>query len=136
MITSIGLYVSATAADRAGCQEAIFHRGDIVTECAHSNISIFKGGKVITHQLDDMVLPGTARIRLLAFAKKLGYEVEERDYTLDELMSADEIVVHSTGSFCIPVKTVDGKSVGGKAPEMLKAIQDALVNDFEEQCKV
>ena len=128
--------LAATAADRAGCQEAIFHRGDIVTECAHSNISIFKDGKVITHQLDDMVLPGTARIRLLAFAKKLGYEVEERNYTLDELMSADEIVVHSTGSFCIPVKTVDGKSVGGKAPEMLKAIQDALVNDFEEQCKV
>ena len=82
-----------------------------------------------------MVLPGTARIRLLAFAKKLGYEVEERDYTIDELMSADEIVVHSTGSFCIPVKTVDGKSVGGKAPEMLKTIQDALVSDFEEQCK-
>lgn len=127
--------LAATAADRAGCQEAIFHRGDLVTECAHSNVSIFKDGKVITHQLDDMVLPGTARIRLLAFAKKLGYGVEERDYTLDELMSADGVVVHSTGSFCIPVKTVDGKSVGGKAPEMLKTIQDALVKDFEEQCK-
>ena len=47
----------------------------------------------------------------------------------------DEIIVHSTGSFCIPVKTVDGKPVGGKAPEMLKTIQDALVKDFEEQCK-
>ena len=127
--------LAATAANRAGCHEAIFHRGDIVTECAHSNVSIFKDGKVITHQLDDMVLPGTAKIRLLAFAKKLGYETEERDYTLDELMNADEIIVHSTGSFCIPVKTVDGKPVGGKAPEMLKKIQDALVADFEEQCK-
>ena len=127
--------LAATTANRAGCHEAIFHRGDIVTECAHSNVSIFKDGKVITHQLDDMVLPGTARIRLLAFAKKLGYETEERDYTLDELMNADEVIVHSTGSFCIPVKTVDGKPVGGKAPEMLKKIQDALVADFEEQCK-
>lgn len=127
--------LAATAADRAGCEEAIFHRGDIVTECAHSNVSIFKDGKVITHQLDDKVLPGTARLRLLAFAKKLGFGVEERDYTLDELMNADEVVVHSTGSFCIPVKTVDGKPVGGKAPEMLKIIQDALVKDFEEQCK-
>lgn len=127
--------LAATAAERAGCEEAIFHRGDIVTECAHSNVSIFKDGKVITHQLDDKVLPGTARLRLLAFAKKLGYETEERDYTLDELMNADEIIVHSTGSFCIPVKTVDGKPVGGKAPEMLKKIQDALVADFEEQCK-
>ena len=72
--------LAATAADRAGCQEAIFHRGDIVTECAQSNISIFKDGKVITHQLDDMVLPGTARIRLLAFAKKLngyGFRVQK-----------------------------------------------------------
>ncbi|MGN0528561.1 MAG: aminotransferase class IV [Eubacterium sp.] len=127
--------LAATAADRAGCEEAIFHRGDIVTECAHSNVSIFKDGKVITHQLDDKVLPGTARLRLLAFAEKLGFGVEERDYTLDELMNADEVVVHSTGSFCIPVRTVDGKPVGGKAPEMLKTIQDALVKDFEEQCK-
>lgn len=127
--------LAATAADRAGCDEAIFHRGDIVTECAHSNVSIFKDGKVITHQLDDKVLPGTARLRLLAFAEKLGFKTEERDYALDELMNADEIVVHSTGSFCIPVKTVDGKPVGGKAPEMLKKIQDALVADFEEQCR-
>ncbi|MBQ6466507.1 MAG: aminotransferase class IV [Clostridia bacterium] len=127
--------LAATAASRAGCHEAIFHRGDIVTECAHSNVSIFKDGKVITHPLDDKVLPGTARIRLLAFAEKLGFETEERDYTLDELFNADEVVIHSTGSFCIPVKHVDGKPVGGKAPEMLKTIQDALVKDFEEQCK-
>lgn len=127
--------LGATAAARKGCEEAIFHRGDIVTECAHSNVSIFKDGKVITHPLDDKILPGTARIRLLAFAQKLGYGIEEREYTVDELMNADEIVVHSTGSFCIPVKTVDGIAVGGKAPEMLKKIQDALVADFEEQCK-
>lgn len=126
--------LAATAAHKAGCSEAIFHRGDIVTECAHSNCSIFKNETVITHPLDDKVLPGTARIRLLAFAKKLGYRVEEREYTLDELMTADEVVVHSTGSFCIPVKTVDGKKVGAKAPEMLRAIQDALVADFEKQC--
>lgn len=80
-------------------------------------------------------MPGTARIRLLEFAQRLGYKNEEREYTLDELLNADEIVVHSTGSFCIPVKTVDGKPVGGKAPEMLKKIQDALVADFEAQCK-
>lgn len=49
-------------------------------------------------------------------------------------MNADEVIVHSTGSFCIPVKTVDGKAVGGKAPKMLKEIQDALVNDFKAQC--
>ena len=127
--------LAATAAARAGCDEAIFHRGDIVTECAHSNCSIFRDGRVITHPLTDHILPGTARLRLLDFAERLGYGVEEREYTLEELMNADEIVVHSTGSFCLAAKTVDGKAVGGKAPEMLKRIQDALVADFEEQCK-
>lgn len=126
--------LAAAAAKRANCHEVIFVRNGIVTECAHSNVSIFKDGCVITHQLDDKVLPGTSRLRLLSFAKKLGYKTEERDYTVDELMNADEIIVHSTGSFCIPVKTVDGKRVGGKAPEMLKTIQDALVADFEMQC--
>lgn len=67
-------------------------------------------------------------MELLSFAKKLGYKTEKREYTLDE------VVIHSTGSFCIPVKTVDGITVGGKAPEMLKNIQDALVADFEKQC--
>lgn len=127
--------LAATAANKAGCSEAIFHRGEVVTECAHSNVSVFKNNTVITHPLDDKVLPGTARIRLLDFAQRLGYKTEEREFTLDELLNADEIVIHSTGSFCIPVKTVDGKAVGGKAPEMLKNIQDALVADFEEQCK-
>lgn len=127
--------LAATAANRKGCGEAIFVRDGIVTECAHSNVSIFKDGTVITHPLDDKVLPGTARIRLLAFSEKLGYKTEEREYALNELMNADEIIVHSTGSFCIPVAHVDGKPVGGKAPKMLKAIQDALVADFEEQCK-
>lgn len=126
--------LSATAANRAGCSEAIFIRNGIVTECAHSNVSIFKDNTVITHPLDDKVLPGTARLRLLAFAEKLGYNTEERKYTLDELMNADEVVVHSTGSFCVPVNTVDGKPVGKKAPEMLKAIQDALVADYNKQC--
>ncbi len=127
--------LAATKANRSGCKESIFVRDGIVTECAHSNVSIFKDGAVITHPLDDKVLPGTARIRLLAFAEKLGYKTQEREYTLDELMNADEVIVHSTGSFCIPVKSVDKKPVGGKAPEMLRAIQDALVADFEEQCK-
>ncbi len=122
--------LAATQASRKNCSEAIFVRDGIVTECAHSNISIFKNDTVITHQLDDKILPGTARLRLLNFAKKLGYKTEERDYSLEELMGADEIVIHSTGSFCIPVKTVDGIKVGGKAPGMLKSLQDALVEDF------
>ncbi|NTV79590.1 MAG: D-amino acid aminotransferase, partial [Clostridiales bacterium] len=36
--------MAAQRAEEAGCQEAVFHRGDRVTECAHSNVSIIKDG--------------------------------------------------------------------------------------------
>ena len=46
--------------------------------------------------------------------------------------------VHLTGSgsFCLQVSHIDGKEVGGKAPEILKALQDGLVKECEEECGV
>ena len=38
--------------------ETVFHRGDIVTECAHSNVHIIKDKKFITHPADEYILPG------------------------------------------------------------------------------
>jgi D-alanine transaminase len=52
---------------------------------------------------------------------------------MDELRNADEIIVSSSGSFCLAACELDGKPVGGKNPEMLKALQDALVADFIEK---
>ena len=45
-------------ADEAGCDEAVFHRGDIVTEASHSNVHIIKDGVFKTHPTDNYILPG------------------------------------------------------------------------------
>lgn len=127
--------LAITAAKRAGCAEAIFVRNGMITECAHSNVSIFKNDALITHPLDETILPGTARKRLIEAAKRCGYAVEERAFNVVELLQADEVVVHSSGSFCVPVKSVDGIAVGGKAPAMLKTLQDVLVEDFYKECQ-
>ena len=39
-------------------------------------------------------------------------------------------MISSSGSFCIPVKEIDGRAVGGRGGEMLKSLQDALVADW------
>ncbi|MGN1095243.1 MAG: aminotransferase class IV [Eubacteriales bacterium] len=122
------LYAKET--DRAGCDESILHRGDRVTECAHSNVSIIKNGVFRTAPTDCYILPGIARANLIKMSKKLGIPVDETPFTVDELMDADEVIVSSSGSFCLAVESIDGKSVGGKAPELLKKLQDALVEDF------
>ena len=122
--------LAAKEAEEAGCQECIFHRGDIVTECAHSNVSILKDGVLKTHPTDHLILPGIARIHLIAMCKELGIPVDECNYTMKELMDADEVIVHSSGTFAVGVESVDGIPVGEKAPELLKKLQDALTAEF------
>ena len=118
-------------AAQAGACEAILHRGNRVTECAHSNVSIIKDGVFRTAPTDNLILPGIARANLIRFCHDLGIPVDETPFTLDELMDADEIIVSSSGSFCLAVDEIDGKRVGGKAPTLLRSIQDAAVRDFE-----
>lgn len=133
-IKTLNLIPSVMASHKAvvaGASESILHRGDRVTECAHSNVSIIKDGTFRTAPTDNLILPGIARANLIRFCHDLGIPVDESPFTLDDLMDADEIIVSSSGSFCLAVDEIDGKQVGGKAPALLRSIQDAAVRDFE-----
>ena len=138
-IKTLNLIPSVIAAQKtkeAGCDEAVFHRGDRVTECAHSNVHIIKNGVFMTAPADHLILPGIARAHLIKTAKMLNIPVDETPFTVDELMHADEVIVSSSGSFCLAASEVDGKPVGGKAPELLKKLQDALVEDYIRETTV
>lgn len=135
-IKTLNLIPSVMAAEKTaeeGVNECIFHRGERVTECAHSNVHIIKDGKFITAPTDHLILPGIARAHLIKTCKQLGIPVDETEYTMTDLMNADEVIVSSSGSFCLAATEVDKKPVGGKAPELLKKLQDALVADFIEK---
>ncbi|OOM07296.1 D-amino acid aminotransferase [Clostridium saccharobutylicum] len=127
--------IAAQKTEEAGCQEAVFHRGDRVTECAHSNVSIIKDGIFKTAPADNLILPGIARAHIIKMCKKFEIPVNETAFTLKELMEADEVVVTSSGQFCITACEIDGKPVGGKAPQIIKKLQDALLNEFLEETK-
>lgn len=127
--------MASSAAEEAGCDETVFHRDGRVTECAHSNVHIIKDGVFRTAPTDNLILPGIARANLIRFCKNLGIPVCEEPFTLDEMMAADEIIVSSSGSFCLAAEMIDGIPVGGKAPEILKSLQDAAVEDFISSTK-
>lgn len=122
--------LATLAVEEAGVDECILHRDGIVTECAHSNLSILKDGAVITHPADQWILAGTGRAHLLAFCKALGIAVHERPYTTEELLDADEILITSASALCIRVSEIDGKPVGGKAPALAEKLQKALLEDY------
>lgn len=125
--------MAAQKASEAGCKEAVFHRGDRVTECAHSNCHILKDGILYTAPADNLILPGIARAHLIKNCKKLGIPVSETPYTLRELMDADEVLVTSSTKFCMSADRIDGQPVGGRAPELLKRIQAAVKAEFMDE---
>jgi D-alanine transaminase len=132
-IKTLNLLPNVMAAQRAkeqGAHESVFHRGDEVTECAHSNVHIIKNGVFITHPADNLILRGIAREHLLAACYRLGIPTAEKAFTVGELFDADEILTSSTSTLGLAAASIDGKAAGGKAPELLKKLQDAVFGEF------
>lgn len=137
-IKTLNLIPSVVAYQHAkenNCDETVFHRGDIVTECAHSNVHIIKDKKFITHPADEYILPGIARVHLLKACKALNIEVEERPFTVDELINADEVIVSSSGDLCIRATEFEGKAVGKKDGDTFNRLKEYIYQEWLECTK-
>lgn len=124
--------MAATAADREGRHETVLHRGERVTECSHCNVHIIKDGVFRTAPTDCLILPGIARAHLIGICKNNNIPVDETAFTVAEMMDADEIILSSVTGLCRAAATVDGKAVGGKAPELLDFLRRATLEEWYE----
>lgn len=136
-IKTLNLIPSVMAAEKAAqenCFETVFHRGEIVTECAHSNVSILKDGVLKTHPNNEYILNGIAKRHLIKACRQLGIPVEETTYTVSELRQADEIIVTSSSNFCMVADAFEGAPAGGRAPELIDELQEFLMQEFRNYC--
>ena len=117
-------------AKERGAHECILHRGNRVTECAHSNVHIIKDGALITPPADRFILKGVAREHLIKACNALGIAVNIHPFTLEEVYGAEEVIVTSSGSLCLQAQSVDGIAVGGKQQELIIALQSYLLEEF------
>lgn len=124
--------MAAQKAESMGCDETVFHRGERVTECAHSNVSIIKDGVLRTAPCDNLILPGITRKHMIELAYELKIPVVEEAFTVDELFDADEVIVSRSGALCHAAESIDGKAVGGKAPEILDRLYQAYYEKFKK----
>ena len=112
-------------AEEAGCDEAILHRGDRVTECAHSNVHILQDGVFRTAPCDNLILPGITRAHRIAQCRALGIPVAEEPFTVQDMLEADEVLFTSASALCCRIREIDGRPVGGRAPELVRRLQEA-----------
>lgn len=116
--------MASQKAEEAGCDEAIFHRGDIVTEASHSNVHIIKNGVFKTHPTNNLILPGISRKHIIDICIENNIKVDETPFTVKEMMEADEVLVTSSSKLIVPASEIDGVPVGGKASSMVKLLQN------------
>lgn len=139
-IKSLNLLPNVLALQQAvekHCTQAIFHRGETVTECGSANVYIVQQGRIVTHPLTNDVLPGITRAHLLQMAGGLHIPVEERAFTVQELYGAQEAFSSSVGRRPTPVVRVEGRDIGdGKPGPIARALQMAYRKRIEEACGI
>jgi D-alanine transaminase len=112
----LGNVLANQKAHELGVAEAILHRGNTVTEGSSSNVFIVKDGKLITHPADHFILNGITRQFVIRLAGEIGIPVEERTYSVDELLAADEAFISSTGNQAMPIIAIDQTRISGGKP--------------------
>jgi branched-chain amino acid aminotransferase len=99
-----------------------------VEEVGSMNMLFLYDGKIVTSPLKGTVLDGITRRSVLTLVKELGYEIEERALTVDEVMEGAEngrleeafgagtaVVISPVGSFCYKDRCVQlGDGTPGK----------------------
>ena len=119
--------LASSKAERLRCDETIFIRNGIVTECAHSNIFIIKDNFLLTHPLSNLILPGITRGLIINLARKQNIiQVKEQPFSKEDLFNADEIIISSTTKFIKRAASIDGISVGGRCEYITRMLEDAV----------
>jgi branched-chain amino acid aminotransferase len=100
-------------ASGVGADDAILldHRG-FVSEATVANMFVVKKGRVSTPTSAAGILHGVTRDRIISLCSDLGLDIQERDVTPFELMTADEVFLVGTKSEILAVGSVSGTKIG------------------------
>ena len=83
--------LAQTNANNLGYDQVLWLDGveqKYVEEVGSMNIFFVENGKLVTPALNGSILPGITRKSIIELAKELGYEVEERKVSIEELFEA------------------------------------------------
>ena len=126
--------VASQRAKEADCQEAVLHRGSQLTECAHSSLLLLKDGTLLAPVLNELVLPSISRKHIFQIAKQLGVPAKARDISMEEVWTADEVIVCSTSKLIAEADTLDEKPIGRKDQKLFKNLQKEYFRQVENEC--
>lgn len=120
-----------TEAAKAGADDVFLVEDGLITEASSSNVHIVtKDGVLATRHLSNALLHGITRASVLSLAQRSDLKVEERAFSVDEVLSAAEVFITSASAFVMPVVRVDGSSIGdGKPGPVSRRLLQTYIRD-------
>jgi len=104
-------------ANISGVDEAIcLDKNGFVCEGVAENIFIVKNGRIFTPPSYTGALPGITAEAVMNLARKLGYEVTEKNITPYELFNAQEVFFTGTAAEIVPVREINQRTIGDGTP--------------------
>jgi len=103
-----------------------------ISEGAGQNLFIVRNGIIFTPPATASILQGLTRDAVFILAKELGYQVREESISREALYLADEFFMTGTATEIVPVKSVDGITVGdGTRGLITEALQQSFFGLFD-----
>lgn len=117
-ISLLGNILAAMSGAEGGADETILHRDGLVGEGATTNVVALIDGELVTPPIDSEppILHGVTRLLAFAAAEDLQTTIRQRPIRVDELRTAQEIMVTSSRRIVAPVTHLDGAAVASGTP--------------------
>lgn len=110
-----------------------------LTEATVSNIFMIKDGVLVTPPSTYDILEGITRRIVFGLAKDLGYKIEEKGFTVEEIQRASEVFLTSSTREIVPVNEINGKKYDVSSyqvvPSLIKAYKNYIQTYLEKAKK-
>lgn len=137
-IKSVSLLPNVLAkqkAKEAGAREAWFvDRDGFVTEGSSTSAWIVTpDGVLVTRPNGTGILPGITKVTAAEVARRAGFKVEERKFTVAEAKAAREAFITAASTVVMPVVRIDGEAVANGHPGSIATQLRAAFHDVAEK---
>ena len=132
-LNMLGSYLAYRSASEADCYDALLvnSRG-CITEGTRTNFFCIEGTTLFSAPENEILL-GVTRKAVLKVATDIGFKIEERDLTPENVSSYDGAFLTSTSSKIVPVRRIDERACGKKLVSLAKLMK--AFDQFLEECR-
>ena len=96
-----------------------------ITEATYSNFFIIKNNKLLTTPLENNILPGVTRKKIIEFASTLKIDTLEKKFTEQDVYNSDGAFITNSSSFMIEVNKLNKKKI--------KRISKLIINKMKNK---